>query len=66
MTLIGDYVIKFLAFPPGMHETQPRAGTAGTSRYAGILLQSVDIVDDMRADGDCEPRGFRPVGIDRR
>ena len=63
--LVVDHVGPFVAPAPGMHDDQPCPAVGRNLGDAGLALQAPDVVDDMRAGVDGEPRRFRTIGVDR-
>ena len=54
-----------LAPAPGVHDDQAGAGIDSNPGDRGLTLQAPDVVDDMRAGRDREPRRFLAIRIDR-
>ena len=62
--LVGDHIGKSFAVASGMHDDEAGASFGRQPGDVGLALQAVDVVDDMRAGGDRQPRRLGPVGVD--
>ncbi len=58
-----DGIGELLAAPARMHGDDAGARLHGRRGHVGIFLQTLDIVEDMRAGGDRQTRGVGAVGV---